>query len=90
MGKVKSSLFACPFCFTVRAKEKIILETYSLWALYTQKNLKCSLLLRRERPVIPFIKSTLKNVSLLKLGPKPRFTVHDESLRKTYLTYIKS
>lgn len=42
------------------------------------------------RPVIPFIKSNLKNISLLKLGPKPRFTVHEEDLRKTYLTYIKS
>lgn len=35
-------------------------------------------------------KLALKIIFLLKPGPKPRFTVYDEGLKKVYLTYIKS
>lgn len=36
------------------------------------------------------MKWALKGISLLKLGPKSRFTVYGEGLKKAYLTYIKS
>lgn len=34
------------------------------------------------------MKWALKNISLFKLGPQPKFTVYGEGLKKAYLTYI--